>query len=178
MHIVRTADFTTEKCIGKKTSNESLPSSTSNMSATLKDLMVLLHDLDKDSSKSTEINKNPETEPLLLRLKHPAPPSSIENPEIYLSDDDSSTLDVEDDSNEASSNANPSSSLCITVSKSKIGIMEKKCEACDKTQRFFKKRSKQTSFRSPVARSLIATGLSSCPALSNTSATTLFCCAI
>ena len=54
--------------------------------------------------------------------------------------------------------------------------MEKKCEACDKRQRFFKKRSKQTSFRSPVARSLIATGLSSFPALSNTSATTLFAC--
>ena len=47
----------------------------------------------------------------------------------------------------------------------------------DKIKVMFKN-TKRTTFTSPLARSVIATGLSSCPALSNTIATTMFLYAI
>jgi len=130
--------------------------------------------------------------PPLLMTKHLAPPlqntPQVVYDEISITSDSStdSSVDASNDLSSENSTENDSSndrstetdsSLFVSVSKSKIGKMERKCEVYDRIKEFFKHNTR-TSFKSPLARSIIATGLSSSPALSNTSATTMFACTI
>ena len=82
-------------------------------------------------------------------LKHPAPPSmnppQVTCDEINVSsDDDSSTVsnDVSKDASmhldESNYSLSNSASLFVTLSKSKIARMEKKCEVHDKIKNMFK----------------------------------------
>ena len=80
-----------------------------------------------------------------------------------------SSLTVADESN--------NSSLFESIAKSKMKVLAKKCETCDKLKAKFKNHT-HTSFSNPFAKSFVATGLANCPMLLNASVSTFISCVI
>ena len=80
---------------------------------------------------------------------------------------------IENDNSSADDNY---AHLHATITKSKLKILHEKSEKLNKFKKIVN--TKYTSFSSPLSRSFIATGLSSAPGLSHSSATTLFACTV